>query len=195
MKIKSELLNFNNLEEGVYAITGGAGAGKSTITEHIEKTYPVIHFDDFFIGDSFYRKDLLIRKGASIAEYIDACNQYNWWDWPEIFGVVDRYKAKYSKFFVEGAILGPTLHYYKHIFFVYESSEVRFTRICKRDKGKRNIHELMARFLVTEFSENYYYRNYLGRNSLPITYMSSYGAVTPHFTPLDNAFIPLEVVF
>lgn len=140
-----------------------------------------------FIGDSTFRKDLLKKKFEnSLDSYIDMCNQYNWWDWNSIEKDLLDLKSnkevvlstKYnrdlgkqeegivfkptldSKIIFEGALLGniQILDSLEEIVFIYTDKQKRFNRLVQKDITKRSLNEIIARFLITEYSENKHYQ-------------------------------------
>lgn len=195
---KSFIAGIINSEKGsLYAVTGPAGSGKTFASERLSESNDcVIYSADFrFIGDSSDRKELLERKQArSIEDYVDSANQFNWWDWSAIYrdlndllngskvvldapydrmtgqssAAIEIYPAKVIIF--EGALLGPPqlIDKFKKIFYICAPQKTRFERILKKDLGRRSFSEILARFLITEYSETIYYKNLFswGRNKL-----------------------------
>lgn len=169
-------------------ITGNAGAGKSFLSNKLAEDTNFSHYsaDYKFIGDSNFRKTLLKTKAhLSLASYVDACNQFNWWDWEAIGQDIDNLKKgnlvvikdfydrasgnienknleipSNPKVIYEGAILGDTkiLNLLDGIIFVYTDKEKRLARLFAKDLGKRSMNEILARFLITEYSENKHYQ-------------------------------------
>lgn len=146
-------------------LTGGAGSGKSTLAKGLN--FCTYHLDDFFIGDSAYRTELLTKKVRNVSSYIDACNQYNWWDWEEAESRIFSDTGVKFPAIVEGALLGTEymLSKYDIILYLSVSPEVRFNRLLERDKYKRDFHDALDRFLITEYSETIYYRQMLQKFS------------------------------
>lgn len=182
---------FDTLPPGVYGIMGPAGSGKSSLADQIRSTYgfKTISLDDFFIGDSEYRKRLLkAKQERSIDALQDAVNQFNWWDWDEAVATLARMVPK-APVFVEGAILGPpsALEFYRKIFVYSEDQETRLRRLLTRDGHKRTVTEICARFLITEYSENLYYKTIA-----PI--LAEKGVILKYgYEDQKTQFIPLEV--
>lgn len=219
------LSNFiKNSKYKLVALTGPAGAGKTTLAQNLtfysqDSTYYSIDYR--FIGDGLFRKKLLeLKAGRSLESYIDACNQYNWWNWDEIEkdinefiknksltldNIYDRNTGHFIKnetihgntLFVEGALLGPSslVSKFDKIFFLYESSDVRIARLLEKDKNRRSTSEILARFLVTEYSENLYYKNVLSKFVDKIITINGEYVITPpmlnHF-PADY-YIPFPI--
>ncbi len=184
------MLFFHELEPGLYGLMGGAGSGKSTETKLLARRfgYHVIHADDFFIGDSEFRKDLLKKKQeAGIPSLIDACNQFNWWDWGALYREIENSMGRVT--IVEGAILGPAyiLNLFKKIFIVDERADIRLKRLLDRDGAKRSVSEICARFLITEYSEGIYYAA-MDKETLDKTECVKY-----HRNILERKFLPIEV--
>lgn len=182
---------FNTLPAGLYGILGPAGSGKSSLAEQIKSTFgfKTISLDDFFIGDSEYRKRLLkAKQERSIDALQDAVNQFNWWDWNEVRATL-AYMAPKAPVFVEGAILGPPsiLELYRKIFVYSEDQETRLRRLLTRDGHKRTVTEICARFLITEYSESSYYRTIA-----PI--LAEKGIILKYgYEDQKTQYIPLEV--
>ncbi len=171
----------------VHAITGSAGSGKSYVAREIADLLGCsVYSADFrFIGDSAARRDLLSRKQArSLSDFRDSANQFNWWDWNAIDtdladlaagravtiqSAYDRASGRAGSPLViaasrqvlyEGALLGPPqiVPRLQRVFFLCTSPRIRFERILAKDQGRRSFNEILARFLITEYSETLHYR-------------------------------------
>jgi uridine kinase len=157
------VFNFiNSKSSGFYAILGKAGSGKSTLSLKIanNSNIRIVHLDDFFIGDSLFRKELLENKlSESLDEYIDACNQFSWWDWNRVYEILKLEKNTGKITVFEGAFLGPQLIWplFDNIFLIDISDEIRFKRLIDRDLEKRGCNEFTQRFLITQYSETIHY--------------------------------------
>jgi len=206
----------------VIGITGQAGAGKSFFSNIIKESsnFTVISSDYFFIGDSEYRKQLLSKKYESSLEYyIETINQYSWWNWDIIYLVLNTLinKKPYeltniynretglcdqnlilqptNSIIYEGAILGSSniLSLLDIIIFVDVDPIKRLNRLIEKDKNRRTIEELLARFLITQKSEKNYYNSYL-KNFKNIIYINDDFKIIEkplHITQESNQFIPL----
>lgn len=170
------------------AVTGSAGSGKTFAAERLSALhdYTVYSADFRFIGDSTDRRELLERKQARSAEdYKDSSNQFNWWDWSAIYrdlsdlanGSSVVLEAPYDRktgqktepvkiqpartILFEGALLGPPqlIDKFSRIFFMCTPQKTRFDRILEKDFNRRSFSEILARFLITEYSETLYYKN------------------------------------
>lgn len=187
--------------KGIVGITGPAGSGKSTLSDRIHEQIPdsvVYHIDQRFIGDSQYRKELLSRKSkGDIYEYLDTCNQFNWWDWDAVScdieslssGRVVTVPSAYNResgqsegnvilvpsglIIVEGAILGslPILSMMNLIIFVTSCPEMRLSRLAEKDRGRRSYMETIHRMTITDYSEKAYYKRTLSLVSDRITFV------------------------
>ncbi len=173
---------------GTYGITGPAGVGKTFTANKLAETvgHAIYSADYRFIGNSEEREMLLLRKQTrSVQDYKDAANQFNWWDWGSILSDLedlqsgnsvriakpyDRATGNYGadlalpatdRLIYEGAIFGPPyiVNRLKQIFFLWVDPSVRFQRLMEKDRGRRSFNEMLARFLITEYSETLYYRN------------------------------------
>lgn len=151
-----QFIQSNNL--AVVGITGGAGSGKSYLARHLG--FPAYSIDSAFIGDSNFRRQLLQqKKQMSQQDYLDAINQYNWWDWDKIESDIMSLMRDNYPLIVEGAFLGnpSLLELYGAIIFIQTEDGVRFNRIVKRDGHKRTYNELVNRWQITNQSESAYY--------------------------------------
>lgn len=154
------------MSPGIYAITGGAGAGKSSLAHSMKDAWSgaILCLDSYFIGDSAYRAHLLESKEHdSWDSYVDACNQMNWWDWQAIDEKMQKLYDEHRLVFVEGAILGPEWMWpmFTKIIYIDVPSAYRLERIINRDNNKRDGLGLAHRFLITEYSEQLHYRKLL----------------------------------
>lgn len=206
----------------VIGVTGNAGAGKSTLAKSLPKENFISYsIDGRFVGDSQFRKHLLKAKAeSSIHAYIDACNQFNWWDWdsvirdvstlaanePVVLEAYDRDKGAFCseslvpdgrRVVCEGALLGPEAitELLDVIVFVYSPIKVRLERLIQKDAARRNVTEIVARFLITEYSETLYYQHLFENQREKIFFVNGNGAFIPH--PPDvlasESFIPLPL--
>lgn len=199
-------------QTGVVAITGAAGSGKTTLCKYLCKNIDnsISYSADFaFIGDSQYRKELLNQKQKySLDHLIDACNQYNWWNWEQIENTINKFinegKLENSKVYdrdtgkmvsydnssenntlliYEGAILGSDaiLNKINKIFFLNCSSKDRLKRLIEKDNNRRSVQEIAARFLITEYSEILYYKYLFEHYDDKITVIDNNGNLIPLF--------------
>jgi len=158
------------------SITGPAGSGKTTMA-HTLNNVAIYSTDYSFIGDSLYRKELLEYKSISFDAYIGAVNQMNWWNWDKIYTDIftllkgntinihayDRDTSLYKNIdiipadtiLVEGAILNYHICDLSDlIIYKYSDDKTRFFRLLEKDNTRRNFHEIIARWLITSYSEN-----------------------------------------
>lgn len=142
----------------IVGITGGAGSGKSYLARHLG--FATFSIDSGFIGDSDFRKQLLqSKRQVSQQDYLDAINQYNWWNWDKIESDIRVMMRENYPLVVEGAFLGnpSILELFGAIIFIQTDDSVRFNRLVKRDGHKRTYNELMDRWQITGQSETAYY--------------------------------------
>jgi uridine kinase len=219
----SELIQFlNNCDYKYIGVTGNAGAGKTSLLGCLEDDiFSKYSIDWRFIGDSAFRKQLLKMKSEnSIHSYIDACNQFNWWDWNQIFkdfsdlklhkqvafNAYDRDTGSYKnvsvsrknkKIVFEGALLGPEAitQDLDTIIFIYTPRKIRFDRIFNKDIARRNISEIISRFLITEYSESMYHEHLINCYKDKIFYADSEGSFIPKPSDViaSECFIPLPI--
>jgi uridine kinase len=170
----------------IIGISGNSGAGKTTLTKALAKnpTFCQYSFDYRLIGDSKYRQELLLVKAfKSLESYIDMCNESNWWDWDLINKDLESFlytktittetaynrdtglyekklKLTGNKLLADSAIFGTPaiLEKLDIIVFVYQKQEVRLNRSINKDLGRRSLHDILARFFITEYSESLHYR-------------------------------------
>lgn len=195
-------INFllKNSDECIIALTGPAGVGKTFVSNNIESNSKTIYSIDYrFIGSSQERKLLLEFKNQNgIDGYIDACNQFNWWDWDrieqdiidlshgkqvEIENCYNRASGKNDfllilhpskKIIVEGALLGghSLITHFDHTLFLYRDCLKRFLSLVEKDMNKRTFNEIVARFLITQYSESFYYNTYIFREDPNIRFFN-----------------------
>ena len=86
-------MNFKNFikEKGLYAVTGPAGAGKTTF---VEGRFPFYSLDWRFIHDSNQRREFLDRSSLVLEKHFTACNQYSWWNWNKIEEDLEKFLNK-----------------------------------------------------------------------------------------------------
>ena len=207
--------------DGFYGLIGGAGVGKSTLANQLKDklNYEVYSSDYRFIGDSSFRKQLLYKKqNKNIDHYIDAINQFNWWDWVSIESdlellrqrksvliqnAYDRTKGNNTNNIIlnhdnitllEGAILGDIsiLNKLKKIIFLWGSPNYRFNNIIKKDNNRRTFNEICARYLITEYSENLYYSKLFTLVKDKLVFFNVETGIPTNQPLLDNnLYIPL----
>jgi uridine kinase len=213
----------NSHDSGLFGITGPAGSGKTYAAETLSATHGcALYSADFrFIGDSEERRALLDRKqGRSVVDYQDSANQFNWWDWSTIYrdlnelmagsAVVldspyDRKSGKKmdpirikpsKKILFEGAILGPPqlIDRFTRILYIHSPPKIRFDRILEKDIKRRSFNDVLARFLITEYSETIYYKNLFSWARDKLVFVD---ALSNHPCPMPDLpgdlFVPLRV--
>lgn len=208
---------------GLFGITGPAGSGKTHAAAALSVSHRCTFYsaDLRFIGDSVERRALLDRKQAkSLVDYQDSANQFNWWDWSAIQRDVndlmtgssvivespyDRtsgtkghaIEIKPSKIILfEGAVLGPPdlVHKFTKVFFLLTPEMERFDRILKKDIQRRSFNDVLARFLITEYSETIYYKNLFSWASEKLIFVDTLSG-RPSSQPLlsSDLFVPLRI--
>lgn len=215
---------------GIVGITGGAGAGKSTLAQSLARDggFVVYSSDYRFFGDSKYRENLLKNKlgddaRLNLASYIDACNQFNWWNWDAIYqdlvdlinnktvviegaysrdtgkndGTIVIQKASPSTGIIyEGAILGPTpiLNLLQSIYVLQVSAETRLKRLLFKDADRRTVNNILARFMITNYSEHLYSQSILNKSNKGLYYLNENLDFTNKQEKKDDYFIPIKMI-
>ncbi len=200
----SELCNYLAYStHRLIGLTGPAGSGKtSLVSNHLNSNVVSYSIDYRFIGDSAFRSSLLLRKsGLGFESYVDMCNQINWWDWVAIetdvksllqgnevslnayqrdtgdFSDMKIVATQGAPVLVEGALLGP--HFFTDCFdifvFVVTDPLERLLRLIRKDKTRRDLNEVLARFLITEYSENVYYNFFLHKYKSSVLFVNDRG--------------------
>jgi len=209
----------------LFALTGGAGAGKTTMVKRLvaELGCAVYHVDWRFLGNSEERLQLLRQKqSVSIESLLDAVNQFNWWDWDAVskdlclltkgqtIQITSPYERalgiKLSKnqvvqpkgiIVVEGALLGPPpiLQLFSQIFCLSIPDEDRLMAMLAKDRSRRTTTEIVARFLITQYSEDLYYSNLYKWYGDRTVWIDREGNLLPRKQKrVEREFIPVEVI-
>jgi uridine kinase len=206
---------------GVFAVTGPAGSGKTSACAALAREAPVYSADFRFIGDSAERRLLLDRKQLrSPSDYRDSANQFNWWNWDEIetdlralcSGTPVEIAAPYDRqtgikaasvriapartVVFEGALLGPPqlVASFSKIVFLCTPEQTRLDRILGKDAGRRSFNEILARFLITEYSETIYYRNLFAWARQKLVFLDTatgHPCAAPELP--ENLFVPMKI--
>lgn len=78
--------------------------------------------------------------------------------------------------------------------FLCVPAAVRFERTAAKDAGRRSFNEILARFLITEFSETTYYRQLFAWARRKIVFIDGVtGQPCSPFTLADDLFVPLRM--
>jgi hypothetical protein len=82
----------------------------------------------------------------------------------------------------------------RRVFFLCTPARIRFGRILAKDQGRRSFNEILARFLITEYSETLHYRALFSSVQDRLLFIES-GTGQPAGRPELPAelFIPLQV--
>lgn len=217
------MLNLINIikQNRFVVITGQAGAGKTYLASKCkEQGFANVYSTDFrFFGDSNYRKTLLETKKNNFFEYVEAMNQYSWWDWNtitlEVFDclnsdskivleniynrdtgdIIDIFEEeKKQTLILEGAIISESLlKKCDKIVCVIAGDELRFNRLLKKDRARRHFIEIINRYMITNYSENLYFNNVLSLFKDKIIFTDeNYSIINYNFINRKN-YLPLEV--
>jgi len=152
-------------------LTGQAASGKTTLVKSLSHECPGVIYlslDDYFIGDSSYRKSRtrsLVLSNGSLRSHI---TMTDWWDWNLLCAhIVHHKRMGYYKILVDGAVL-PSPVFYEHfdsIFFLLHPENKRFRDLFKRDSAKRSQSELVTRLQITNYAEALSYCLFLNSGS------------------------------
>jgi len=147
-------------------MTGRAGSGKSTLADKIAQEIPsltIYSLDDYFIGDSDYRKRRTCEVLSGVNSFWSHCTMTDWWDWQRL--ISDIQSAKYNcqnRLMVEGAILpSPTyMINFDAIFFIYHDNHLRERDLYSRDRYKRSRKDHEHRLTITNYAETLSYYDF-----------------------------------
>ena len=174
-------------------ICGRAGAGKTSLGNKIaeelnSESIPTVCYsgDLRFILDSEARRRWLSEKWrVGLQQYLNAVNQFNWWNFEKIHSdlkelalghsltIENAYDRKSGKkglrvkfppmkggvVLYENCILGDMelLQELDFVVLVNTSEKLCLERIITKDAGRRNLTSIVGRFLITTYSENIFF--------------------------------------
>jgi len=213
----------------VVGICGRAGAGKTTLVQKISddlasaRLESVPYSGDWrFILDSKSRKEWLLEKWrVGMDAYLNAINQFSWWDFSAIYkdlaalqneqgikivGAYDRLTGTKSAEITLGAIKRGVILYENCILgrleaipsldiivLVNTPDHVCLERILRKDARRRPVLEIAARYLMTTYSENIFFRALRERFSDRTVVCNSDGELGPFPDFGDITHIPVPV--
>lgn len=223
-KVADTIANLMSREgAGLYGLCGPAGTGKTFTSGRLREALglSVYSIDQRFIGDSASRKDLLKRKQrTSIQAFLDSANQFNWWDWGLVLQDVDLLSSgqpavirkAYDRdkgatgedvvvpptrqVIIEGAFLGPpfVIRSLQRIFFIRTPQWLRFQRLHEKDRTRRTMTEICARFLITEYSETQYYHQLFNWAADKIVFLDGESGLPVGRPTLEpEQFLPIDM--
>ncbi|HTQ37462.1 MAG TPA: HAD hydrolase family protein [Pirellulales bacterium] len=234
MQITDYILHRFREAEGLrllVGICGRAGAGKTTLVQKISDDLTAAHVENAaysgdwrFILDSEGRRELLREKWlAGINAYLNAINQFNWWDFGAIFKDLTAFKngqavhipnaydrltggktadvtlppMKHGVILYENCILGnlDTLPTLDIIIIVNTPDHVCLERTLRKDSKRRSVPDIATRFLITTYSENIFLRTCRERFSDRLVACDSEGqlGVYPDFSDVTHIPVPIYV--
>ncbi len=175
--------------------------------------------------DSEQRKRWLQEKWFVGAHaYLEAANQFNWWDFEKIYndiekmasgkGVVisDAYDRNTGKkdmkvelkaqkngvIFYENCILGGAeiLEKLDFIVLLNTPDSTCLDRIIKKDADRRNVFEVVSRYLLTSYSENLFLKFLIDKYSQKLLVCDSDGVLSeyPEIKEVNQIPVPMEHV-
>jgi len=174
--------------------------------EPLKITSIFYHGDWRFRQDSSERKKWIEDKWQSgLDEYVRAINQFSWWDFENIYHDLDQLsqgkdvviKNAYNRstgkkdedakvtgtrdgiIFYENCVLGgiEILTKMDIVIWINETDDVCFNRLVKKDKGRRTFPDIMARTLITMYSENFFFKMLLDKFSNKLLVSDSGGII------------------
>jgi uridine kinase len=178
----------------VVGIGGRAGSGKTTLVQKIAEGLDAAQIETVaysgdwrFVLDSKERREWLQEKWrAGMDAYLNAINQFSWWDFGAIFRdlaalqndravqipeAYDRRSGtktaevalepiRHGMILYENCILGDleTIPKLDIIVLVNTPDPVCLERILRKDGHRRPVPEIVTRYLMTTYSENIFFR-------------------------------------
>jgi uridine kinase len=173
--------------------------------------------------DSESRKKFIEEKWlCGMEEYLRAINQFNWWDFERIYSDLEQLsqgssitvKRAYNRetgkknsdieikgikngiVFYENCILGglEILGRLDIVLLLNEPDKICFERIIKKDLGRRNFSEILARQLITMYSENFFFKLLFEKFSQKLLVCNSDGFICefPEIKEVKQIPVPIE---
>jgi len=173
--------------------------------------------------DSEQRKRWLREKWLTgMDEYLRAINQFEWWDFEKIYndldilsrgesividGAYDRSTGKKKLkvtvegvrdgiIFYENCILGGVeiLEKLDFIILLNTPEEICFKRIIEKDSDRRTLPEIVARYLITTYSENFFFKLLLDKFSSKLLVCDSDGMLGSFPEIQEVTHIPVPII-
>lgn len=211
-------------------ISGRAGAGKTTLAGKLgaaleaDGVPTVCYSTDYrFRRDSQQRKARLAAKWRlGLEAYLQAINQFSWWDFDAIGRDLDRLlagaalrledaydQARGTKdltlelpamargvVIVEGCILGGVslLERFDRVLLLNTPEAICAKRVLDRDASRRSTSEIAARLLVTSYSENRFFKLLQERFADRLLACDADGRLgaLPSYSEVDQLPVPIE---
>lgn len=210
-------------------LCGRAGAGKTTLAEQIladldKRGIEVVGYsgDYRFILDSASRKRWLDEKWrVGLDAYVQAINQFNWWNFPAIYAdlarLMDGKNVKLENAYnretgqmdltlelpalaegivcYENCVLGGVefLETCDVVVLLNTPDEVAFERMMRKDVQRRSLPEIAARYLMTTYSENIFLTLLRERFSSKLVTCDSYGRLGGTFEIAEVQQLPVPL--
>jgi len=232
MQITEYIVNrFRNSDNHPFliGICGRAGAGKTTLLQKISDELTsaciqnVAYSGDWrFILDSTDRKEWLEEKWRSgMDAYLNAINQFGWWDFTEIFkdlaalqneqaititGAYNRLSGtktaeislgpiRHGIILYENCILGhlDTMKSFDTIVIVNTPDQLCLERVLRKDAHRRPVSDIATRYLMTTYSENIFLRALRTRFSARTVACDSDGQFSPFPEINEITHIPVPI--
>jgi uridine kinase len=172
--------------------------------------------------DSEGRKVLMREKWLSgLDEYLRAVNQFNWWDFEKIYADLNLLKTGSSVFlenaynretgqknlhkevrgiksgviFYENCILGgvDVLDNLDIVILLNTPDNVCFGRLAEKDSKRRTFPDIIARQLITLYSENLFFKSVLEKFPKKLLVCNSEGIIGEFPTISEASQIPVPI--
>ena len=214
----------------VVGVGGRAGAGKTTLVQKISYDLATAHVENVaysgdwhFILDSNDRKEWLRETWrVGMDAYLNAVNQYNWWDFEAIYrdldalrngktinimGAYDRLTGTKTAEITLGAVDRGVILYENCILgnlekipsldiivLVNTPDQVCLQRMLKKDANRRSVPDIVTRYLMTTYSENIFLLHLRKGFSDRMVVCDSDGKISPFPEISEITHIPVPVI-
>lgn len=214
----------------VVGVCGRAGAGKTTLVQKISSFLAEVHVENVvysgdwhFILDSNERRNWLRETWrVGMDAYLNAINQFSWWNFAEIYrdlvalqsGQKIRHVNAYDRttgtktaeitlgpidrgvILYENCILGKleNIPFFDIIVLVNTPDQVCLGRMLSKDAKRRSVPDIATRYLMTTYSENLFLLHLRERFSDLMVACDSEGKIGPFPVISEITHIPVPVM-